>query len=93
MACALLRPPATATVHPLSLIHIFLKPGAKFVLDIPDVGSPECTICALIEAYLGRADQFDLTRDAFERLLDPYFTLQAREKVGPMVQYFVRRKA
>jgi SAM-dependent methyltransferase len=70
-----------------------LKPGGKFVLDIPDVGSPECTIYALIEAHLGRADQFDLTRDAFERLLEPYFTLESREKVGPMVQYFVRRKA
>jgi len=67
-----------------------LKPDGRFVLDIPDVGSPEFGIAKMIEAYLGRMDQFDMPIDAFEKLLAKCFVTDKKEKVGAMIQYFVR---
>ena len=40
--------------------HRIIKPNRRFVLDIPNVGSPEFEITKLIEEYLGRPDKFDL---------------------------------
>lgn len=34
--------------------HRIMKPGGRFVLDIPRLGSPECAIAMMIEKYLGR---------------------------------------
>ena len=66
-----------------------LKPNGKFVLDIPNVGSPEAEIAKLIEEYLGRPDRFDLSADQFEALLDAYFVIDRKEIVGPMIEYFL----
>ena len=66
-----------------------LKPDGKFVLDIPNVGSPEAEIAKLIEEYLGRPDRFDLSADQFEALLDAYFVIDRKEIVGPMIEYFL----
>ncbi len=70
-------------------LHRILKPKARAVIDIPDVGSPEFEITGRIEAYLGRADRFDLSVEGFEALLEPCFEVAAKEKVGPMIQYFI----
>lgn len=72
--------------------HRVMNPGGRFVLDIPNVGSPECVICGLIEAHLGRPDRFDLTIEAFEKLLGDFSAIHHKEVVGPMIQYFLTCK-
>lgn len=72
--------------------HRILKPYGKFVLDVPDIGSPECRIAMIIEEYLGRADKYDMPSQEFEAMLGNYFEIEIKEKVGPMIQYFLRVK-
>lgn len=69
-----------------------MKSNGRFVLDIPNIGSPEFEITKLIEEYLGRQDQFDLSAEEFETILDTHFTIDKKEIVGPMIQYFLIRK-
>ena len=71
--------------------HRILKPNGRFVLDVPDLGSPECRIAMAAEAYLGRPGLYDMAFSEFEELLLNYFEMDGKEKVGPMVQYFLRR--
>ena len=66
-----------------------IKPNGRFVLDIPNIGSPEFEITKLIEEYLGRPDRFDLSVEEFETILDTYFVIDKKEIVGPMIQYFL----
>ncbi|MCH5286227.1 MAG: class I SAM-dependent methyltransferase [Christensenellaceae bacterium] len=73
----------------LKEFHRVMKPGGRFVLDIPNVGSPACVICGLIEAHLGRPDKFNLSIEGFEALLGNFFTIHHKEAVGPMIQYFL----
>lgn len=69
--------------------HRVMKSGGRFVLDIPNLGSPECEICGLIEAHLGRPDRFDLSIESFEALIGDFFAIHHKEVVGPMIQYFL----
>jgi len=69
-----------------------MKSNGRFVLDIPNIGSPEFEITKLIEEYLGRQDQFNLSVEEFETILDAYFIIDKREIVGPMIQYFLITK-
>lgn len=69
-----------------------MKPNGRFVLDIPNIGSPEFEITKLIEEYLGRQDQFNLSVEEFETMLDAYFIIDKKEIVGPMIQYFLITK-
>lgn len=69
-----------------------MKSNGRFVLDIPNVGSPEFEISKLIEEYLGREDQFDLSVEEFETVLDAYFVIDKKEIAGPMIQYFLITK-
>ena len=73
-------------------IYRILKTEGKFVLDIPDVGSPEFKITAIIEEFLGRPDKFNMTIVDFEELLKSYFHIERKEKAGPMLQYYVIKK-
>jgi len=73
-------------------IYRILKPSAKFVLDIPNVGSAEFEITAIIEEYLGRKDKFNMTVEEFENAVQPYFKIDKKEIVGPMIQYFITSK-
>ena len=59
-------------------IYRILKPAAKFVLDIPHVGSDEFVITAIIEEYLGRKDTFDMTIEEFESSIQPYFKIDKK---------------
>lgn len=68
--------------------HRIIKPNGKFVLDIPNVGTPEFEITKLIEEYLGRPDHFNLSVKDFETILSDYFVIDKKEIVGPMIQYF-----
>ncbi len=72
--------------------HRILKPYGKFVLDVPDLGSPEFQITMIIEKYLGRTDKFDMSSQEFEDMLRNYFVIVNKEKVGPMIQYFLNCK-
>ena len=69
--------------------HRIIKPNGKFVLDIPNVGTPEFEIAKLIEEYLGRPDKFDLSVEEFESILNIYFVIDKKEIVGPMIEYFL----
>ncbi len=69
-----------------------MKSNGRFVLDIPNIGSPEFEITKLIEEYLGRQDQFDLSEEEFDTILNDYFIIDKKEIVGPMIQYFLIRK-
>ena len=69
--------------------HRIIKPNGKFVLDIPNVGSPEAEISKLIEEYLGRPDKFNLSVEEFETIIDAYFVIDKKEIVGPMIEYFL----
>lgn len=70
--------------------HRIIKSDGKFILDIPDIGSPECRITMIIEEHLGRPDKFDMSSQEFENMLQNYFEIEKKEKVGPMIQYFLR---
>lgn len=70
-------------------VHRILKPNGKFVLDIPNIESPECQIAMRIEEHLGRPDKFDMSSQEFEDMLEDYFEIKMKEKVGPMIQYFL----
>lgn len=72
--------------------HRILKPYGKLVLDVPDIGCPECRISMIIEKYLGRDDKFNISSQEFEDMLESYFEIEIKEKVGPMIQYFLRVK-
>ena len=71
--------------------HRIIKPCGKFVLDIPDIGSPEHRITMIIEEHLGRTDKFDMSSQEFENMLQN-FEIEKKEKVGPMIQYFLSCK-
>ena len=79
---------STYIVRSLNEFHRILKPGAKFVLDIPNPCSKEYRLSQKIESYLGRGDEFDLTVADFERLLQGRFTIVRRDAME-MFQYFL----
>lgn len=66
-----------------------MKSHGRFVLDIPDSGSPEFRITTIIEEYLGRPDKFNMSSVEFEGVLQNYFEINQKAKVGPMIQYFL----
>ena len=79
---------STYIIRSLKEFHRILKPNARFVLDIPNSCSEEYRLSRKIESYLGRDDEFDLTVDEFERLLQGYFTIVKKDMLG-MIQYFL----
>lgn len=71
-----------------------LKPGARFVLDIPDLDADMRRFMGLVEETMGRPDRFDLTVPEFEEMIQPYFAVERTEHFEnvAMVQYFLVRK-
>ena len=57
-------------------IHRILKPGAKLVLDIPNIESPSGRAMMLIEEYMGRASLFDMLPQDFEKIVQEYFEIE-----------------
>lgn len=72
--------------------HRIIKPRGRFVLDIPDIGSPVCRIAMLVEEHLGRPDKFNMWSQEFDDMLRNYFEIEKTEKAGPMIQYFLSCK-
>lgn len=75
----------------LSQVYRVLKPSGRFVLDIPNINVPEYRISQKIEAYLGRPDRFDLSEAAFDSIVQRWFLIEKKDKLG-MIQYFLRRR-
>ncbi|MCI8363612.1 MAG: class I SAM-dependent methyltransferase [Eubacterium sp.] len=69
--------------------HKIIKPYGRYVIDIPNMGTPEFQITARIEEYLGRPDRFNMSIGEFEVMLADYFEVRQKEEVGPMIQYFL----
>lgn len=59
--------------------HRIIQPNGKFVLDIPNFESPVFEVTKLIEAYLGRPDQFDMPIHEFENLVKKYLKLRKKK--------------
>lgn len=77
----------------LAEAHRILKSDGKFVLDIPNMGTPACRIMMMVEAYMGRPDTFDLPAEAFEEILQKYFLIIKKEAADTgMLQYYLQRK-
>lgn len=72
--------------------HRIIKPYGKFVLDIPDIGSPEQRITMIIEEHLGRTDKFHMSSQEFKNMLQNYLEIEKTGKAGPMIQYFLSCK-
>ncbi len=66
-----------------------IKKSGRLVLDIPNVGTKEFDITALIEKSLGREDLFNFEVVDFEQFIRPYFDIHKKKIVGPMIQYYL----
>ncbi len=77
----------------LAEAYRIMKPGGRFVLDIPDNGGRMRRFMNLVEMSMGRPDQFDLSPQEFDQLLSGLFVVEktvAKDSVA-MIQYFLRR--
>ncbi len=79
----------------LAEAYRILKPGGKFVLDIPDNGGKMRRFMNLVEASMGRPDKFDMSSQEFEDMLLNFFEVEKTETIDgvAMIQYFLRRTA
>lgn len=66
-----------------------LKPGAKVVLDIPNLEHPLVQTMFQLEQYLGRPN-IPHPRDPFEEILKPLFSIERADGSNVMLKYFVR---
>ncbi|MDR0302878.1 MAG: class I SAM-dependent methyltransferase, partial [Treponema sp.] len=75
-------------------IHRIMKPNGKFILDIPNIGSPSCRIMFLIEEYLGRPCKFNIIPKEFEEILKDYFEIIENDKDNEFMglMYFLKCK-
>ncbi len=76
--------------------HRIIKPDGKFVLDIPNIKSPNGRVMMLIEECMGRPDKFDLSPDEFESMIEKYFYIEksnraVSEKCGYMTMVYCLR--
>jgi len=55
--------------------HRIIKPGGRLVLDIPNINSATGRIMMLIEEYIGRTCDFNLSQHEFEAILQNYFEI------------------
>ncbi len=78
----------------LNEAYRILKPGGRFVLDIPDNTSEMRRIMNLVECSMGRPDKFDLSPEEFEKLLEGRFTIEKVEPIpgAAMIQYYLLRQ-
>ena len=83
-------------------LHRIMKPGGRFVLDIPNADSPGGRMAMKIEACMGRPDKFSMPPQAFEALIQDYFEVVDSDRMcaerhgythsGVMYLYCLRRK-
>jgi len=90
------------TLNAIKEFHRILKPGAKLVLDIPNIESPSGRAMMVIEEYMGRPDKFDMLPQEFEEMIRDYFVIEdsdtlcaesrGEKHMGMMCFYYLRRK-
>jgi SAM-dependent methyltransferase len=68
-----------------------LKPSAKLVVDIANLGHPYVNIMFKLEAYLNRSNIPKSSED-FEKILKPLFMIDKIDDSKVMLKYFVRNK-
>ncbi|MCL2495289.1 MAG: class I SAM-dependent methyltransferase [Oscillospiraceae bacterium] len=61
--------------------HRILKPGGRFVLDVPNAGSPSGRVAMLIEECMGRPDHFNMSPQEFENLIQDYFEVEDSDRI------------
>ena len=68
-----------------------LKPGARMVLDLPNLAHPHIEIMFQLEEYLGRPN-IPKSRVRFEQHLIPLFTIVNIKDTHVMLKYFVEKR-
>lgn len=68
-----------------------IKPNGRIVIDIPNSFSEEGYISRLVEEYLGRKDDFDMSEVEFEKLIEKYFFIRGKEKIDTVVYYLEKK--
>jgi SAM-dependent methyltransferase len=68
-----------------------LKPSAKLVVDIANLGHPHVKIMFKLEAYLNRPNILKSCED-FEKILEPLFLIDKVDNSKVMLKYFLRNK-
>jgi SAM-dependent methyltransferase len=68
-----------------------LKPSARLVVDIANVGHPHVHLMFELEAYLKRPN-VPKSREGFEKMLEPLFSIEKIDDSKGMLKYFVRNK-
>ena len=61
--------------------HRLIKPGGKFVLDIPNIQSPSGLMMMAIEECMGRPDRFDMLPQEFEAMIQDYFEIEDSDRI------------
>ena len=75
--------------------HRIIKPNGKFIIgEIPNITSTFCRLYMMIEEYLERPVNFNMSLQEFEDMLKKYFTIENAEIVdGAMYgMYFLKCK-
>jgi SAM-dependent methyltransferase len=79
------------TEEALEEMNRVLKPSAKLVVDIANLGHPHVNIMFRLEAYLNRRN-IPKSREDFEKILEPLFLIDKVDNSKVMLKYFVRNK-
>lgn len=74
----------------LKELYRVLKPGARMVLDLPNLQHPHIKTMFQLEEYLGRPN-IPKSRDLFEQHLTPLFTIVNTKDTHVMLKYFVEK--
>jgi hypothetical protein len=77
------------TRRALAELNRVLKPGAKMVVDIPNLAHPLVETMFQLEEHLGRPN-VPKPQAAFEQLLTPLFAIDHTNDSHVMLKYFVR---
>jgi ubiquinone/menaquinone biosynthesis C-methylase UbiE len=73
----------------LKELNRVIKPGGKLVLDIPNQAHPYYPVMIRLEKYLQRP-HVPFSREEFEDLLRPFFTIQKLDDSKVMIKYFLK---
>ncbi|MCL2400149.1 MAG: class I SAM-dependent methyltransferase [Defluviitaleaceae bacterium] len=78
----------------LAEAYRILKPGGKFVLDIPNNNGKMRRFMNLVELSMGRPCRFDMLPREFEEILLKFFEIEKSEEVDAvaMILYFLKRR-
>jgi ubiquinone/menaquinone biosynthesis C-methylase UbiE len=75
----------------LKELHRVLSPGARIVLDLPNLSHPHVKTMFQLEEYLQRPN-IPKSREEFESYLNPLFSIEKTKEKYVMQKYFVRTK-